>query len=809
MRSSPRRPARRPTKGRKPGTVRFCTSVSSITLPHARVLAEALRVQHPAARLHALTLDRSLAARSDLPFEFVTIDALGLGDTAGVVGSVFADDLTLLLRPALLAHVRDVGGADDVCYLSVEHDVLAPIELELERAGGVGLVWRAEGELPDDTYSPTPRDLAAHGLCTPDFVGVGRAGRSDDFLQWYRARMWSLLAHLDRSVAPPLRDSARRRARGLLTLAPSLFGLQPVDDPGLELSAWNLHARVLTRNGDGVHAAGRPVRTMNFAGFDPRRPYWLAEGADRVRVVQDPVLGALCEDYAERLLRNGFLSDRRSDLGRRMPNGLVFDARMLALYHEAVAMDAAPADIFDAEGCEQLMGWMLGRATVGAGSAINRYLQRVYLERPDLARAYPDLDGGDGDAYAAWAQVFGRTEMSIPDVFLAPSPGAEPEPSTAVAAVPGVNVAGFFAGTLGLGEAARLYVLALSAMEVPVTTTTIEVDRPVLDADRRLGKDYGKLAFADLRAAEQCAFNLLCVNADELPRFVADAGADFFAGRRSIGVWAWETDVIPERWDTAYAHLDEIWVYSRYVAENLGRASPIPVVCVPPPVVAPRSGGVRSGIELPDGYRFMFMFDFFSTVARKNPVGVIRAFRRAFEPGEGPQLLIKTIHARARPREYDELRHAAGARADVHIIDCALGIAEKNALMAECDCYVSLHRSEGYGLTLAECMALGKPVIGTAYSGNLDFMSAANSYLVDHAMTVVGDDVEIYPPQGRWAEPDLDHAAALMRRVFEHPDEAHARGVRARADIEATLAPQVAGRIARDRLLRLAAFGGR
>jgi len=790
--------------------VRFCTSFSSFTLPHAHVLAAALRTQHPDARLHALALNEGLAARSDLPFELLTIAELDVEDAGGDLGSLPPEDLDLLLRPALLAYVRDLGDTDDVCYLSVDHDVLAPIEVALERAGGVGVIWRVDGAPPDDSYAPTPRDLAAHGLCTPDLLVVGRGGRSDDFLQWYRARTWSLLAHLARGEAPRLRDAARRRARNLLTLAPALFELRPLDDPGLEASAWNLHALSLTRCGDEIHAAGRPLRTVHFAGFDPRTPFWLADGADRVRVVEDPVLGALCDDYAERLLRRGYLAcDRRPDVGRRLPNGLVFDARMLALHNEAVWSDAAPDDVFDAAGCEQFMEWLLAGGPAGAEAAINRYLHRVYLERPDLARAYPDLDGRDGDAYAGWTQVFGRTEMSIPLEFLPAEPdtalGAAPEAMPA----PGVNVAGFFKGTLGLGEAARLYVMALSAVGVPVTTTTIEVDRPVLDADRRLGKDYGKLAFADLRAAEQCAFNLLCVNADELPRFVADTGADFFTDRRSIGVWAWETDVVPARWEAAYAHLDEIWVYSRYVAENLSRASPIPVVCVPPPVVAPHSGGVVSGIDLPDGYRFMFMFDFFSTVARKNPVGVIRAFTRAFEPGEGPQLLIKTIHADARPREYDELRHAAAGRTDVHVVDCALSSTAKNALMSECDCYVSLHRSEGYGLTLAECMALGKPVIGTAYSGNLDFMSAANSYLVDHAMTVVGDAAEIYPPEGRWAEPDLDHAAALMRRVIEHPDEARARGARARADIEATLTPQVVGRIARDRLLHLATFAAR
>ena len=116
---------------------------------------------------------------------------------------------------------------------------------------------------------------------------------------------------------------------------------------------------------------------------------------------------------------------------------------------------------------------------------------------------------------------------------------------------------------------------------------------------------------------------------------------------------------------------------------------------------------------------------------------------------------------------------------------------------------MSLHRSEGFGLPLAECMALGTPVIATGYSGNTDFMTPRNSYLVDWSPTLVGPECEIYPAEGSWAEPDLDHAAELMRRVWEHPEEAVVKAERARADIERMYAPEVVGAIARGRLEHL------
>jgi glycosyltransferase involved in cell wall biosynthesis len=257
----------------------------------------------------------------------------------------------------------------------------------------------------------------------------------------------------------------------------------------------------------------------------------------------------------------------------------------------------------------------------------------------------------------------------------------------------------------------------------------------------------------------------------------------------------------------AYPLVDEIWTYTRFVAESISRVAPVPVIPVPIPVTAPEPGGATVDLGVPDGFRFLFAFDFLSTPARKNPEGVIEAFTRAFGPGEGPQLVIKTLHGDLRPRALDRLRWLAEGRPDVHIVDLSLTNAERDALMAGCDCYVSLHRAEGFGLTLAEAMAIGKPVIATGYSGNLDFMTPMNSYLVEYDMTLVGPEGEHYPAEGTWADPRLDHAAALMRRVVEQPDEARTKGERARSDIAAQLSPAAVGRIIRARLEALAGFG--
>jgi hypothetical protein len=180
---------------------------------------------------------------------------------------------------------------------------------------------------------------------------------------------------------------------------------------------------------------------------------------------------------------------------------------------------------------------------------------------------------------------------------------------------------------------------------------------------------------------------------------------------------------------------------------------------------------------------FLFMFDFFSILERKNPLGLIRAFRQAFASGEGPTLVLKTINGGKRLNDLERLRASAADRPDILVIDEYYTSEQKNALLGLCDCYVSLHRSEGLGLTMAEAMGLGKPVIATGYSGNLHFMTGENSYLVDYAMSSVPADCYPYPKGSVWADPNLEHAAELMCRVYADRDEASARAARGRQHI--------------------------
>jgi glycosyltransferase involved in cell wall biosynthesis len=339
---------------------------------------------------------------------------------------------------------------------------------------------------------------------------------------------------------------------------------------------------------------------------------------------------------------------------------------------------------------------------------------------------------------------------------------------------PGVNIIGYLEAELGLGEIGRKLVLAAERAGIPTSTLT-----------------YTNLAHRqehpfDARGNGDAPYdtNIICVNAGELRKVRRQLGADAVAGRYTIGVWFWELARFPRELHHAFDFVDEVWVASEFTRAAIATETEKPVRIVPIPLEPGATPAVsREELGLPEGFLYLFSFDHFSILERKNPIGLVEAFRRAFPSGEGPNLVIRSINGDRQPQSLARLQAAAAGRQDIRIVDGYISSEEKDAVFAACDCYVSLHRSEGLGLTMAEAMAVAKPVIATGYSGNLTFMDKANSYLVRHGMTETPQGCEPYPPGIEWADPDVDHAAELMRQVYERPEEARTVGERARSDL--------------------------
>jgi glycosyltransferase involved in cell wall biosynthesis len=288
--------------------------------------------------------------------------------------------------------------------------------------------------------------------------------------------------------------------------------------------------------------------------------------------------------------------------------------------------------------------------------------------------------------------------------------------------------------------------------------------------------------------------NLMTFSFDYARRFYRDMGKRFASDHYNIGFWYWEQEHFPVRWHSAFDYYDEIWAPSEFTCAALRAVSPIPVHKITYPFQLDATQALRDRARFSlgeDAYVFLFNFDYLSTTQRKNPGAVIDAFRRAFTPAENAVLVLKSINGEA-AEQTSLAERAAGLRV-VFMEDHVPG-AEVNALFASADCYVSLHRSEGLGLGLAQAMYLGKPVIGTGYGGNLEFMNAENSLLVNYSLVELEETYGPYEQGTHWAEADVEHAATLMRWAYEHRSESEALGARGSASIRQTLDPRITAR---------------
>lgn len=345
-------------------------------------------------------------------------------------------------------------------------------------------------------------------------------------------------------------------------------------------------------------------------------------------------------------------------------------------------------------------------------------------------------------------------------------------------ASPGVNLLGYARGEFGVAESLRAYARALELSSYPFSLFNLDVGTASRQLDHSLDRH--------LSDTLPYAINAFYLNADQMPIARAALGSRAFAGRHNIGFWLWELENFPRDWRGAFDLVDEVWAPTAFVRDAIGAATRKPVLRMPMPVeFAVPTGMDRAHFGLPlDAFVFLFSYDFNGFVARKNPEAVIAAFRQAFADGEqGVKLLVKCSNGGRFRDRLEALQRSIADDPRIELRDGFLSREEMSALQNSVDCFVSLHRAEGFGLGLAECMYLGKPVIATGYSGNLDFMDRDNSLLVEHRMIPLRHGDYPYWKNQHWADPDVAHATRLMRALYTDRDLAQRIGAKAAASI--------------------------
>ncbi|HEY4020277.1 MAG TPA: glycosyltransferase [Pseudonocardiaceae bacterium] len=646
---------------------------------------------------------------------------------------------------------------------------------------GVVLVPMVLAPLPVDGLNPGDAIGTELGGFDPGFIAVGPAGREFvDF--WARRAREELLASPFPSIS-----SVLPVARRWLDEVPGLFAPVVLRDPTFGVAYWNLHERSVSG-----------ARYLNLAGYSPERPWLLsADCADRPRVLLsgDAELRAIVDAYGERLRAGaaepygfGFLGDGSavtSVMRRAFRDALREWERAcagLVPLHQGQD-DGPPPHPFGDDGDAGFVEWLASAGSLPErGAGLNRLVLGLWAERADLMVTFPRPCYEGAAGFRAWCELHGVAEGLVPEWAMPVEPV---EPAGPVAQF-GVNLAGYLTAEFGLGEMGRVLHTVLHAAEVP---TVAVVEERSLSALVRTALD----APEDL-AAPRFPISVLAVNADYTELLLAshpELGRD----RYRIGFWAWELEEFPERFDVGFGLVDEVWANSDFARDAIARRASVPVKTFPVPVPDP---GVPERVGGPT--TFLFAFDFNSTGGRKNPWGVVSAFQRAFVGRDDVRLVIKATNEHSNAAAAERLRYVVGADSRVELVERYLSVAELGALYARCDAYVSLHRSEGFGLTVAEAMIRGIPVISTDYSATREFVDERVGWPIPYTLVEVGEGWAPYQPEAKWAEPDLDAAAAAMRAVADHPDEARRRGAAAREHLLRTRSVDAAARWVREQV---------
>ncbi|MBM7857629.1 glycosyltransferase [Lentzea nigeriaca] len=517
------------------------------------------------------------------------------------------------------------------------------------------------------------------------------------------------------------------------------------------LAHWNLHER-------SVEGAS----LIRFDDYDPRTPWMPAPNCERVLFSERPELKKIYDDYAALVEPNDVPYRFGSFL-----DGTPITAPMRTLFREALTPSNRlnptgdrPPHAFDGERFQE---WLRLPATpVERVNGFNRLLLAVWRSRIDLQTAFPQPFG---PGFRQWCHLHGRHE-GVPEWAL---PGEPIEPAPPGEEF-GVNVAGYHTAELGIGEMGRVMLRVLAASNVPHVSV---VEEHSITTTVRTG-----LEAPDSVGAPRFPISLITVNGDFTHALLA-AHPEVGHDRYRIGLWAWELEEFPASMHHGFAHVDEIWTVSEFSRRAIAEHSPVPVHAIPVPV--PDPGEPRR--ELGDRTRFLFAFDYNSTAGRKNPYGLVSAFQAAFEGRDDVELVIKSTNSHSNISAAERLRLQVAGDERITLVERYLSVEELADLYATSHAYVSLHRGEGFGLTVAEAMIRAIPVISTAYSGTAEFVTEETGWPIPHTTTTVGPGWAPYPADCQWADPDLDAAARAMREVADNPEEARRRGAAARAHL--------------------------
>ena len=322
---------------------------------------------------------------------------------------------------------------------------------------------------------------------------------------------------------------------------------------------------------------------------------------------------------------------------------------------------------------------------------------------------------------------------------------------------------GFFMAENGLAQGVKMYAKAIEVADIP---------HAFLNTDFITWLEKSDLSYKDrLSKRAKYGINVIHINPDQWFDACIEFPRKTFDFHYTIGVWLWELEIIPKEWEKILPYVNELWAPSEFIASALRKVSSVPVEVIPYGIDVPVEPGVtRKSLGLPeDAFLVLTMYDSRSYAARKNPQAAIKAFAKAFRGKNTRAVMVIKIN-NPTPEDLAMIQETMGDIPYI-LIKEKLPKAKLNALIQLCDVFISLHRSEGFGLVMAEAMMLGVPTIATNWSANAEYMNDQNSCVVNYDLVPVKGQYQYEQDGYRWAEADISQGAEYLIRLYE--DEAY------------------------------------
>ncbi|MEM1380231.1 MAG: glycosyltransferase [Pseudomonadota bacterium] len=774
----------------------FFTICSANYFPLARTLFESLVAHEPGAQFTLFLADTLPhgADISTLPFSVVPAHSLMIPSFADMAFRYDIMEFNTAIKPFCFQHIFADDPSARAVYLDPDIFVTGrfdPIEHAFDQGAELILTPHTLAPL-DDGYAPDDRALMQTGAYNLGFAAMRKTLETDVLLNWWADHM--------RTRCVSDLPGGLFVDQKFMDMAPAFVSrTEIIRHRGLNVAYWNLHERpVAFRDGQWT-AGGDPLIFFHFSGVDRNDPEKFSKHQNRYTGSDIGAARQLLETYQQALHTHQDPSwEEHPYAYGAFTCGTPIHHMMRRVYRRVYP---EPRDLSEGEVfifAPDLYNAPSDDLLVPGSRPVSRIMHETWRQRSDLRAAFNLRREKDVDAFSLWFSEKARSEIGLPAQLIPgakDSPNAPPQTPIATAAkrrARSIRMVGYFSAESGVGEGARVQHMCFEEAGLATSLRTV------------LPSGFANLADGRQDANDDSAILYLHINADQTPAVLDSLGPGERDGRYTIGYWAWELPIFPVAWSPALDRVDEVWVPSTFTAKALAQVTSKPITVVPHAIQAP-SGDRARGRQLlglsDDVVVVSTVFDTRSFLKRKNPAGALEAFRRAraAQTAIDCVLLIKS-HGPLTDQTAQRFFAQAAEEPNVLVRHEVMDAEAMADLYAATDIFLSLHRSEGFGLGIANAMAHGAVVIATGWSGNTDFMTPTNSVLVPSTIRnlVPGD----YPfAEGQsWAEPDIAAAEKALADLLRDPAPRHRIGQQAVADMREELSVKRVSQVAAARI---------